>query len=355
MAADTQSMPFIKHLASSDRKIRTSALDTLRTFLSASASAARLTRTDNLKLWKGLYYSLWMCDRPVPQQNLCADLAGLLATISSSAGKADRDGPQGVAVGDSVETQVVVAWLSAFWETLAREWTSIDVLRLEKFLLLVRRVLGASLAWAVASPGVGSGKSAVASKKNKKAAAAAASSKKRKGVKAVDLEDEHDEQQKDTAATAPSSTLSGRQTALIQLLREWPLDGTGDLGRVPVGLRLHVMDIWVDEAEKAGVFVAASAASTSEEEEEESSKGEVSASAAAPPASAFLEALRDLVEAQSGSPSKPVRARAKESLADERLPWNEARATSDDGQGEDEDMGGGEDKEEKDGWGGFDD
>ncbi|KXJ91691.1 nucleolar protein,Nop52-domain-containing protein [Microdochium bolleyi] len=341
MAADTQSMPFIKHLASSDRKIRTSALDTLRTFLSASASTARLTHTDNLKLWKGLYYSLWMCDRPVPQQNLCADLAGLLGTIAAAARRSGG--------GENAETEVVIGWLAAFWETLSREWTSIDVLRLEKFLLLVRRVFAASLVWAVSSPSSSSSSSspngsskAAASKKSKKAAAA----KKRRGSKSAadqqqDEEEEEEQQQQDAKTTTTDpETLTGRQSALIALLREWPLDQTGNLGKVSVGLRLHVLDIWVDEAEKAGVFTAAKG--------QDGGSGEESATTA-PAASAFLTAIRELVEAQSQSPSKPVRARAKEGLADERLPWNETKPDD-----EDEEMGSDNDGGE-DGWGGFDD
>lgn len=210
-----------------------------------------------------------MADRPIPQQNLCAELSSLLEILPDDA---------------------VVPFLRAFWETLSREWTSIDVLRMEKFMLLVRRVLGASFAWA--REGGGKKKS---SKKSK--------------------------------------TKETRAEAMLALLREWPIEETGDLSKVSVGLRLHVLDIWVDEAEKLGM--------TGEDATEEDA--------------AFLQGVKAVVETQIKSPSKPVRARAKEGLSDERLPWNEKTA-------EDEEMGedGDEDEEpkdagEKDGWGGFDD
>ncbi|KAI1480029.1 hypothetical protein K445DRAFT_317398 [Daldinia sp. EC12] len=242
MAADERNMPFIKHLASSDRKTRTSALGTLRTFLTAPTTARKLTDLDYLKLWKGLFYSVWMCDRPIPQQNLCAELAGLVATLPTPSDD---------------ECAVVIPFLRAFWATLAREWTSIDVLRMEKFLLLVRRMFGASLAW------VGDG---------------------RKGKKG-------------------NQWAGIRAEGMLQLLEEWPFEKTGDLSKVPVGLRLHVLDVWVDEAEKLELLA---------EEGDENAKDR----------SQFLDRLRTIVEVQSKSTCKPVRTRAKESLSDERLPWN---------------------------------
>ncbi|KAI1798671.1 hypothetical protein F4811DRAFT_566250 [Daldinia bambusicola] len=267
MAADERNMPFIKHLASSDRKTRTSALATLRTFLTAPTTVRKLTDLDYLKLWKGLFYSVWMCDRPIPQQNLCAELAGLVAILPTPSDD---------------ECAVVIPFLRAFWDILAREWTSIDVLRMEKYLLLVRRMFAASLAW------VGDG---------------------RKGKKG-------------------SQWAGKRADGMLQLLEEWPLEKTGDLSKVPVGLRLHVLDLWVDEAEKLELLV---------EEGDESAKDN----------GRFLERLRTIVETQSKSTCKPVRSRAKESLSDERLPWNRVGSGDEGVDGNNQGDG--------DSWDGFDD
>ncbi|KAK8098284.1 uncharacterized protein PG998_013770 [Apiospora kogelbergensis] len=266
MAADERSMPFIKNLASSERKVRTEALTTLRTFLTASTTTRTLSPLDHLKLWKGLFYALYMADRPIPQQNLCAELAALVGILPDDA---------------------VVPFLRGFWETMSRQWTSIDVLRMEKFMLLVRRVLGASFVWARESGPI---------KTNKK---------------------------------SKNTKEATKAEAMLALLREWPIEEMGDLAKVAVGLRLHVLDIWVDEVERAGMT------------------GESATDADAE----FLQGLKAVVEKQIKSPSKPCRVRAKEGLSDERLPWNE--------KGDDEDMeeDGEEtkDAEEKDGWGGFDD
>ncbi|KAI1362991.1 nucleolar protein,Nop52-domain-containing protein [Xylaria arbuscula] len=278
MAATELNMPFIRELASSERKKRTSALESLRTFLSAAATASRLSHLEYLKLWKGLYYSLWMCDRPIPQQNLCAELAALIRVLPD-----DAVGP----------------WLAAFWETIGREWTTIDVLRLEKFMLLVRRMLGAGLAWvcdvlpAEASTTTG------------------------------------DEKETRKKAKKNSSSSRRRIDILLENLGSWPFETEDDLSRVPVGLRLHVLDIWVDEAEKLGLL-------------DPERTGE--------PGRQFLDRLGLLIEAQTRSTCKPVRLRAKEMLADDRLPWNADDA------GEDE-VGklAKNSFSDKDSWDGFDD
>ncbi|KAI1075582.1 hypothetical protein F5B20DRAFT_573395 [Whalleya microplaca] len=283
MAAQEANMPFIKHLASSDRKTRTSALASLRTFLSAPATAARLTPLDHRKLWKGLYYSLWMCDRPLPQQTLCADLAALVHVFGGAA--------------------PALRFLQAFWETMAREWTSIDVLRMEKFLLLVRRVLGACLGWALEGDDGQGGKG-----------------KKGKGKKGRGKREEGEGEGEG----------EGRIEPMLRLLSSWPFEATGDLSKVPVGLRLHCLDIWVDEVERLGLLEA-----------EASEEGKT-----------FLDRIRALVDVQTKSTCKPVRARAKESLADERLPGNGGGSSDEDGDEEMvEDAAGGA----KDSWDGFED
>ncbi|KAI0811605.1 nucleolar protein,Nop52-domain-containing protein [Xylaria sp. FL0064] len=282
MAANESNMPFIRNLASSDRKTRISALESLRTFLSASATASRLSHLDNLKLWKGLYYSLWMCDKPIPQQNLCAELAGLLDVLPDAA---------------------VAPWLSAFWETMGREWTGIDVLRLEKFMLLVRRVLGASLAWVCdVLPKV-------------------SEEERRESKKGVE-----EEQRKETKE---DRRRRDRIDALLENFGSWPLETEDNLSRVPLGLRLHVLDIWVDEAEKLGLLDAEKTGEAGRQ---------------------FLDRLGLLVEAQTRSTCKPVRQRAKEVLADDRLPWN-ADESGDDEVGKSIKNGSGD----KDSWDGFDD
>ncbi|KAI8941393.1 hypothetical protein NX059_002616 [Plenodomus lindquistii] len=120
MASDAQNSPFIRNLASSDKKVRDQALNSLKTYLGAQKEIAEL---DLLKLWKGLFYCLWMQDKPALQQRLSRDLASLVPTL---------------------RTPVVLPFLRAFFLTIAREWKQIEALRLDKYLYLIRQYVHAS-------------------------------------------------------------------------------------------------------------------------------------------------------------------------------------------------------------------
>ncbi|CAL8583270.1 hypothetical protein XPA_008899 [Xanthoria parietina] len=53
MAPEVQETPFVKQLASSDRKTREDALESLRTYLLYNR---HLTEIELLKLWRGLFF-----------------------------------------------------------------------------------------------------------------------------------------------------------------------------------------------------------------------------------------------------------------------------------------------------------
>lgn len=225
---------------------RRTALTSLRTYLShPSRQTTPLTELDLLKLWKALHYTLYMSDKPRNQQALARDLADLTSTQKSPAAQ--------------------IAFLSAFWKTIAREWSAIDYLRMDKYLYLVRCMVAKGFAlFNTAST----------------------------ASEYVDM------------LTAESGPLSARDA------------------KVPAGLKLHVLDVWVDEMEKAGV--------------EEDSVVEK-----------LMEPVRRLVKE---SVVKSVRVRAKETVEDERLRdegrrWatEEEKAEEDeddDGEGEEGDFGG---------------
>ncbi|KAF2211475.1 hypothetical protein CERZMDRAFT_10296, partial [Cercospora zeae-maydis SCOH1-5] len=212
MRKSSESNPFIKQLASSDRSVRDRALSSLRTYLSRSTA---FTPLDLLKLWKGLHYCMFMSDKPRNQQRLARDLAALT---------------------DVLAQDNVLPWLQAFWKTIAREWGAIDSLRMDKYLYLVRCY-------------VNKGFEICAKKKWEVEQYLSV------------LEDE-------------GAPLSIRDV------------------KVPVGLKLHVLDIWVDELEK------------------------VDSDKDGAPVEEVMKPIRKL---QKESLVKSVRQRAKESLDDERL------------------------------------
>lgn len=265
-----------------DRKIRTAALDSLKGFLTAKYAASAntpLTFHDAQKLWAGLFYALWMADRAPAQQRLCDELAGL---------------PKAVKLPDVA----VAAWLRAFWATMAREWTTgIDVLRMEKFMLLVRRVLGSQIAWMV-----GEGDDKKTGKKTKKASETTNSAARALGL--------------DILAQWPFNIDAEAEVEPLPSASDEDDDEANDRPRkksrkavptvhIPVGLTMHVVDIWIDEAEKQGLLA------TSGEGEE-----------GAVDTSSLAHAINELVVKLAAKTTAPaVRQRTREALADERLPW----------------------------------
>jgi ribosomal RNA-processing protein 1 len=89
-------------------------------------------------------------------------------------------------------------FLAAFWKTMAREWTGIDVLRMDKFLYLIRQYLHSSFQHI--------------------------SSQDWSHTKLID--------------------------ACMEVIQSTPLNT--DDPKIPDGLRYHVIDIYVDELDKVG-------------------------------------------------------------------------------------------------------
>ncbi|KAI9795767.1 MAG: hypothetical protein M1835_005211 [Candelina submexicana] len=160
---------------------------------------------------------MWMSDRPRTQQRLAIDLAGMV---------------------DVLPDENTTPFLEAFWITMAREWNGIDVLRMDKFLFLVRRYLNATFNY-LARTGWGT--------------------------------------------TAVEQNLD--------VLSSIPLNLTDQ--KIPNGLRYHVIDIYVDELDKVDTPRTDNL-----------------------PLQKLLEPLRRV---GNDSPTKSVRTRANDTLADARL------------------------------------
>ncbi|CAN3358960.1 ribosomal RNA-processing protein 1 [Diutina catenulata] len=114
------SSKFVKQLASNDTKSREKALSSLRKFLGAKQQS-KLPLLELEKLWRGLYFSMWYCDKPGPQQQLAEDLGKLYS--------------------ESVHADAVIRFYEAFWVIMMKEWASIDKWRIDKYLMLIRRVV----------------------------------------------------------------------------------------------------------------------------------------------------------------------------------------------------------------------
>ncbi|KIV78659.1 hypothetical protein PV11_06287 [Exophiala sideris] len=193
--AETGPIPSVKDLASSEPAVRRSCFKTLITHLNERNPSHFLTHTQCLQLWRGLYVALYMHDSKsaVSVQNFTAELAGTLKTMASKDSEVQSSGAHPHSWLDT--------WTTAFWETICREWSSIDQWRMNKILLLVRFFL--------------------------------------RDLFEIELMSAC---HKASAAAHDSKDMISRQ---IHILESWPLSPRDR--KVPDGLRLHVLDIWVDE------------------------------------------------------------------------------------------------------------
>ncbi|RAL10495.1 ribosomal RNA processing 1 family protein [Aspergillus homomorphus CBS 101889] len=327
---DLGKTPFIKELASSDKKLRDKATTSLTLFLRAKTDLSNL---DLLKLWKGLFFCFYHSDRPLTQQALARTLSyNLVPTLPKAT------------------TQ---KFLRAFWLTIGRDFHSIDRLRLDKYLFLIRCYVGVGFEVFVRGGKQkedlnGAGDGDVEGKKRKRAQEEQTSKKggkkrRGKGQQLQELPKEDEEKVEDgekndwTALESYLAILEDGPLCPVNFDPDQPPANEAEdfipMPHGPDGLRYHVMDIWVDELEKVLEFeeeVTAEDGTTVKKP-----KGQV-------PGDLLLRPLERL---RTESPYKPVRVRAAEALDDERLVqwgWKERKVESES-----------EDDSEDEEWGGF--
>ncbi|CAJ1078620.1 ribosomal RNA processing protein 1 homolog B-like [Xyrichtys novacula] len=111
---------FAQRLASNEKPIRTKALKKLRKYINmrSQRETGGFTGEELLKLWKGLFYCLWMQDKPLLQEELSNQISGLIHSFQHTDGQ--------------------FLYLESSLQTFKREWLGIDRLRMDKFYQLVR-------------------------------------------------------------------------------------------------------------------------------------------------------------------------------------------------------------------------
>ncbi|CAI4058099.1 hypothetical protein SKDZ_04G3120 [Saccharomyces kudriavzevii ZP591] len=124
---------FVKQLSSNNRRTRENALEALKKYLTAKQSREN-KQTQANKLWKGLYYAMWFSDRPRPQQRLANELGELHGLYFDPKDNSNADEL-------TINDEAFIKFSKGFWKVICFEWFNIDRHRLDKYLLLVRRVL----------------------------------------------------------------------------------------------------------------------------------------------------------------------------------------------------------------------
>ncbi|KAM6162545.1 ribosomal RNA processing protein 1 homolog B [Erethizon dorsatum] len=114
---------FAQRLASSEKGVRDRAVRKLRQYLSVKTQreTGGFSQEELLKIWKGLFYCMWVQDEPPLQEELANTISQLVHVVNNS------------------EAQHL--FIQTFWQTMNREWKEIDKLRLDKYYMLIRLVL----------------------------------------------------------------------------------------------------------------------------------------------------------------------------------------------------------------------
>ena len=116
-ALSSQELRFGARLAHTEKAVRDRTVASLSSFL---ASREEMPQLEMLKVWKGLFYCMWMADKAPVQNELSENLARLVHDFQGDLG---------------------LEFVRAFLVTMEREWGGIDVLRMDKFYYLIRRVV----------------------------------------------------------------------------------------------------------------------------------------------------------------------------------------------------------------------
>ncbi|XP_075224832.1 ribosomal RNA processing protein 1 homolog Nnp-1 isoform X2 [Lycorma delicatula] len=112
----------VKFLCSNEQSVRHRGLQKLRRWLtSRSQGIIELREDDFNRLWKGLFYCVWMADKPLYQEEVIEMTTQLINCF--------------------VEFSMSVTFIKSFFNILGQEWYGIDHLRMDKCLMLIRRFI----------------------------------------------------------------------------------------------------------------------------------------------------------------------------------------------------------------------
>lgn len=118
-----QEVKIVKSLACNDLTKRNRQMKKLRKWLQLRAKSSFPFTQDNFsRIWKGLYYNMWYSDKPLVQEELAEQLGKLMECFEGN-------------------LEYSVNFFGAFLSTMCIEWFGIDQWRIDKFLMLTRRML----------------------------------------------------------------------------------------------------------------------------------------------------------------------------------------------------------------------
>ncbi|XP_038219940.1 ribosomal RNA processing protein 1 homolog [Zerene cesonia] len=122
-----QEFKFAKLLSGNEKKSRDRVLKTLKKWLLNCFSKDYVFKEDDfIRVWKGLFYAVWMSDKPLVQEDLCESISQILDLFPK----------------EQFDNAIMMTKVG--FKVLAMEWYGIDQHRIDKFMMLVRRYLRGS-------------------------------------------------------------------------------------------------------------------------------------------------------------------------------------------------------------------
>ncbi|CAG9576882.1 unnamed protein product [Danaus chrysippus] len=119
-----QEFKFARLLSGNEKKTRDRVLKTLKKWLlNCFEKGYEFKEDDFIRVWKGLFYAVWMSDKPLVQEELCDNISSILDLFPVE------------------QIHHAVLMMKAGFRVLATEWYGLDQHRMDKFLMLVRRYL----------------------------------------------------------------------------------------------------------------------------------------------------------------------------------------------------------------------
>ena len=120
---------FAIKLADNEKKVRDKSIGQLRNYMNSRAmSNDPFSEEDLIKLWKGLHYCMWMCDKPLIQEDLTEKICNLTNCFNN-------------------DDKQVMLFFTVYYKTIIREWVGIDKWRMDKFMSMMRSMLRQSFAY----------------------------------------------------------------------------------------------------------------------------------------------------------------------------------------------------------------
>lgn len=122
-----EEIAFVKVLASNDLSLRNRAIKKLRRWIAAKSQNSKTAFTDDdfIRIWEGLFFSMWMSDKPLIQEECAETISNLIHAFSTE--------------------EVALSFIRSFYHMMCNKWSNIDTFRLDKFAMLVRRFTRHSL------------------------------------------------------------------------------------------------------------------------------------------------------------------------------------------------------------------